>query len=159
MKTNVVYTSKVFGVSEKNRTVKCVLTYEVNLDKIPGMSVMMELDDVRDYLDSLLCEKSASISDIDSYWRMSENGVLSFKTEGFATCSPSDEFDEELGKKIALTRAQRNAFNRMAIMYSNLYDIVYNALCERLGGLEFGCAEAFAKCSEHIEELCNSVNK
>ncbi len=159
MKTNVVYTSKVFGVSEKNKTVKCVLTYEVNLDKIPGMSVMMELNDVRDYLDSLLCEKSASISDIDSYWRVSENGVLSFKAEGFAACSPSDEFDEELGKKIALTRAQRKAFDKMAVMYSTLYDIVYNALCERLDGLEFGCTEAFAKCSEHIEELCNSVNK
>lgn len=159
MKTNVVYTSKVFGVSEKNKTVKCVLTYEVNLDKIPGMSIMMELDDVRDYLDTLLCEKSAYISDFDSCLRVSENGVLSFKTEGFAACSPSDEFDEELGKKIALTRAQRKAFDKMASMYSNLFDIVYSSLCERLGGLEIGCAEAFAKCGEHIEELCNSVNK
>ena len=43
--------------------------------------------------------------------KINKNGNYVMHTRGIATCAPSDEYNYETGRRIAFTRAQREAFN------------------------------------------------
>ena len=70
----------------------------------------------------------------------------------FADCAPEDEFDEVLGKKIALTRAQSGAFDTAAYIYERIQDIFLKAANEIDIRLE-NTIESIDKCNKHVDTL------
>lgn len=70
---------------------------------------------------------------------------------GIATCSPDDEWDEELGKKIAYHRAKNN-MNRSFFKRVNTF---FNALDTRLDRL----AETFDKYGEKLSKAADHREK
>ena len=53
------------------------------------------------------------------------NGVWKFKISGKAKATDKDEFDEEFGKWLTKTRAQKNAFKIANKVYNEIGDVLY----------------------------------
>lgn len=151
-KTNVNYVSKVYGINEKKRFVKCSLTFEIDLDKVPGIEMLETSQKYDDFVNSLINSNQVKCFNATAEGIYSVHGVLVFKTEGIAQCSPEDEFDVELGRKLACTRAQRAAFIRANALYRKFGDILYEPL-EQMYDLGVNSLTAFERCFRHEHEL------
>ena len=56
-KTNVKYVNKTYGVNKNEKTVKCNLDYVIDLDSIPGINFLCDLDEFNDFINTLIyCE-------------------------------------------------------------------------------------------------------
>ena len=87
-KIKVSFDEPKFFVNEKKRTVVCVLPYML---QVPRFSYYYDLDDLR-YGSSVLTHKCG-------------------KAIGIAKCSEDDIFSEEIGREIAGSRAEQNAYH------------------------------------------------
>ena len=155
--TNVTYTIKVYGVSEKNGYVYCTVEYEINLDKVPGIDMLRHTEEFEDLINSLIYLNDVKCYDKTYDGFESTNGVLSFKAEGMAKCSPDDKFDEELGKKIALTRAQAEAFNTASEVYFEFVRIVENYMYG-IANLAYNSKATEYNCKSHVIDLYRNKN-
>lgn len=150
-KTNVKYVHKSFRVNKEERVVTCTLDYEVNLDKVPGFRYLVDIDGVGDFLNRLIYQYGVKHISDDSVY-----GSLRFRVQDIAFCSDEDEFDVDLGKKLALTRAQKLAFRNTKYFYRDLMNIVISLF----GGLDVlgtNCEFCEYDCHNHEFELTNST--
>ena len=115
-KTNVNYTNVEYEVDETNKTVKCYLDYDIQLYKYPLNDLNLDIN----ILISIL--KKFDINSI----RYNDDGrpYLEMTSMGSAKCHVHDEYNEEIGKRIALTRSQAKAFETTCK--------IYDAICERM---------------------------
>ena len=145
-KTNVKYVKKVFGVNHEEKTVTCVLTYEIDTRSIPGINILTNLPEYNDFINCLVYQVGVKYND----------GVLQFKVQDIAFCASDDEFNETLGKQLALTRAQKLAFRNSKYFY---YDIarMFKNYYEKFNTLEWNCRQCEINCHEHEFEITNSV--
>lgn len=76
-----------------------------------------------------------------------------FKVKGVAKCSPSDTFNEELGKRIAESRAKKKMFRTASRVWELCYKEISKqaAECRRL--CSACCTEELIE-EEHVRELC-----
>lgn len=151
MKTNVVYLNQDYYVNPKKKSVCCKLIFGIDLEKIPGINMLVQNQEFNDFIDELTNSKDGVAyydSDASSY------GMLVFETIGLAKCDPKDNFDESLGKKISSTRAQQDAFESARIIYDNILAIVEDTF-DNLYGLLDGSIKASKKCKNHVYDLTN----
>lgn len=131
-KIKVVYAADpIYSVNKEKRMVTCVLQYNIS---IPSLEDNTGIDPstqwptqwqkpsahVHPYTGSLMRVYSRSLFE-----------GKKLKAIGHAVCSPDDEFDEEVGKKIALTRAENKAYaNTLCIVDAAVTEItsVYTEL-------------------------------
>lgn len=149
MKANVVYLKQEFNVNPEKQSVWCGLTYGIDLSKIPGINMLIENDEFDTLMNDLTDEKTG-ICVFDG--EKSNYGMLIFKTSGLAKCSGGDNFDADLGKKIASTRAQENSFKEAAAFYDAVLVIIEKTF-EGLYGLFDGCIHASKNCKQHVYDL------
>lgn len=102
----VYYGNPIYSVNEEKRTVTCVLYYRISIPSLddntgidPNSQLGKPSNHVHPYTGSLMHVRS---------YAMYEGKPL--KVIGRAVCSPEDEFNEEIGKKIALTKAENKAY-------------------------------------------------
>lgn len=152
MKTNLTYVKKRFGVNPNKKFVKCVLDFEINLDKVPGIELLAEMPEFTNLINTLVYCKGVNLVDIDSMCNESEYGTLVFTTEALAKCAPNDEFDQDLGEKLAMTRAQKQAFRVAESFYSDVQNVVINKF-DGLWDLLYGSLFAAENCKAHEYEL------
>lgn len=157
-KTNVTYTNKVYGVSEKNKYVRCTVTFEINLDKVPGIDMLKNTEEYEDLINSLIYFNDVKCYDKTHEGIESKNGVLSFTSDGIAACSPKDDFDADLGRKIALTRAQADAFNTVSTIYFEFMNILQKYLI-RIANLAYNSKETEYNCKSHVIDLYSNHNE
>jgi len=150
MKANVVYLNQVFNVNPDKQSVWCGLTYGIDLSKIPGISTLINNKEFEDLLTDLTNEYTGiadyEFSDEDGF------GMIVFNTSGLAKCSGEDNFDAELGKKIASTRAQENSFKEAAKFYDQVLAIIENTF-DGIYGFYDGCIHASKNCKQHVYDL------
>lgn len=151
-KTNLTYVKKSYGVNPKKKFVKCVLDYEINLDKIPGIQTLAQMPEFENFINNLVYVYNIPCYDTDVEGFHSDCGVLVFTTEAVAQCAPGDEFNEDLGRKLALTRAQKQAFQTARGFYSELFSLVDNEFAG-LVDLIYGSDMSADKCKVHEHEL------
>lgn len=128
-KIKVIYQGEpIYSVDKEKRTVTCVLMYKIS---IPSLKDDTGVDPnvqwwkkpsahVHPYTGSLMHVRSRALYD-----------GKSLKVIGRAVCSPDDEFNEEIGKKIALTKAENKAYaNTLCIIDAAVTEItsVYTEL-------------------------------
>lgn len=80
-------------------------------------------------------EDFVEVQDNFSFFSPSYLTELPDKCIGIATCSPEDEWNEELGKKIAYSRLKRNFYRQFfntASKYVNTIDKELNTLIDKL---------------------------
>lgn len=111
-KTNVVHVKTKYVVNDKK--VQCFLTYEIDLSKWPVFGFKINSDVILKVAKQLKME----------YYRVDNETnyptKIGFVSTASASCDNTDNFDENKGKNIALTRAQAKAFERTC----RLYDII-----------------------------------
>jgi hypothetical protein len=149
-KTNVKYVNKAYGVNRNEGIVTCTLDYVIDLDKIPGINLLCELDEFNDFINTLIyCE---GVKYIDQ----NVCGALQFRVKEIAFCSTEDEFDEVIGKRLALTRAQKIAFRNTKYFYNEISNII-NRYRQELNNLAFNSFISEERCHNHEFELTNSI--
>lgn len=75
-----------------------------------------------------------------------------FTTVGVARCHEVDKFDETIGKHIALTKAQANAFKKAARLYQEEINDMYECIKD-FKRLKQNCINVSRKCNKHIREI------
>lgn len=132
-KIKVVYAADpIYSVNKEKRMVTCVLQYNISIPSLedntgidptgidPSTQWQKPSAHVHPYTGSLMRVYSRSLFE-----------GKKLKAIGHAVCSPDDEFDEEVGKKIALTRAENKAYaNTLCIVDAAVAEItsVYTEL-------------------------------
>lgn len=149
-KTNVKYVNKAYGVNRNEGIVTCTLDYVIDLDKIPGIHFLGELNEFNDFINTLIYCEGVKYIDQDGW------GALQFRVKEIAFCSTEDEFDEVLGKRLALTRAQKMAFRNTKYFYDEISNII-NRYRQELNNLAFNSFVSEERCHNHEFELTNSV--
>ena len=127
-KIKVVYAADpIYSVNKEKRMVTCVLQYNISIPSLvdntgvdPSTQCQKPSAHVHPYTGSLMRVYSTSLFE-----------GKKLKAIGHAVCSPDDEFDEEVGKKIALTKAENKAYaNTLCIVDAAVAEItsVYTEL-------------------------------
>ena len=155
MKTNVNYLHKDFYINPDKRKVFCKLTYSIDLDNIPGINMFINNPEFIKYLDDITDPYTGIAKFDDSTVNC---GTLIFNTTGIASCSTEDEFDVSIGKQLALTRAQRSAFNITKNIYSDLFAILMHAVY-RIDNLINATEVSANNCKNHEYELTKYNNE
>lgn len=99
VKTKVQIFKEVYYVNEEKQVVTCKLRFRIN---VPGIA------EDRPYIESTTLEKILKPVNIKLQ--------SSYEVIGIAQCSPEDDFDLEIGKRIAKSRAEAFIY-RMAEKY------------------------------------------
>lgn len=143
-KTNVKYTNVKYEFDENKKSVKCILDYDIDLSKYPFNEMFLTFE----FLTSAL--KNCNISGL--YLDKSLSFNVEMQTIGTATCHDDDEYDETIGKQIALTRAQAKAFENTCK--------VYDAICTKLDavineGIRYinNCWDSANRCWQHVLDI------
>lgn len=146
-KTGVRYLNVQYNVNPGKRVVACHLTFGLNLNRLPHIEMLKDNEEFIKLVENEFRVEDWAIND-DCFY---EPHVVT-EVVAFADCAPEDEFDAELGKKIALTRAQAGAFDTAAYIYDKIQDIFINAANDIDVRFE-NCVESIDKCNNHVETL------
>ena len=149
IKTGVRYLNVNYNWNEQKRTVACHLTWGINLDRIPFGDMIIYSNRFETLLNDFRLEE----------WENEDTGEVNVyavsEVTGLAYCDPEDTFDLDLGKKIALTRAQECAFAGADYFWNYCEDIMLEA-ASRYGSISENCLESRYKCRMHIAKLTDS---
>ena len=146
-KTGVRYLNVQYNVNPGKRVVACHLTFGLNLNRLPYIEMLKDNEEFINLVEREFRVEEWTINDDLLY----EPHVVT-EVVAFADCAPEDEFDETLGKKIALTRAQSGAFDTAAYIYERIQDIFLKAANEIDIRLE-NTIESIDKCNKHVDTL------
>lgn len=146
-KTGVRYLNVQYNVNPGKRVVACHLTFGLNLNRLPYIEMLKDNEEFINLVEHEFRVEEWTINDDFLY----EPHVVT-EVVAFADCAPEDEFDEVLGKKIALTRAQSGAFDTAAYIYERIQDIFLKAANEIDIRLE-NTIESIDKCNKHVDTL------
>ena len=150
-KTGVRYLNVQYNVNPGKRVVACHLTFGLNLNRIPFIEMLENTEEFQKLIFNEFRVEDWTVNDDYDY----EPHVVT-EIVAFADCAPDDEFDIELGKKIALTRAQAGAFDTAAYIYDRIQDILLtaaNAIDVRFEN----CVESIDKCNCHVDTLIENA--
>ena len=152
LKTGVGYLDVKYNWNENKRVVACHLKWGINLERIPFIDMLNGSVRFNEFLQKYHLQEwfNEDNADINTY-AVSE-------VTGLAYCDPSDKFDIDLGKKIALTRAQEGAFADAQVFWNKCEEFMLEA-ANRFSVISENCNDSFNKCAEHVNELTNTQNK
>ena len=152
LKTGVSYLDVKYNWNENKRVVACHLKWGINLSRVPFIDMLSGSTRFKNFLNKFNIEE----------WENDETGDVSIyavlELTGLAYCDPSDNFDVELGKKIALTRAQQGAFEDAEYFWNMCEDIMLEA-ANRFSAISENCVGSYTKCKDHVNELPEKHNK
>lgn len=144
MKTTVKYHDVKYFEETVNdvKVVRCVLSAEVQLNRVKYIEHMLEAHDVKAYL-----KKRTRL----------DNGNVLISASAIAKCNPSDEYNFEIGRRIAYTRAQEKAFVEASIIYdtivSRMFTDIYNTTVNCLGSASACFSHAFHLAHPELDVL------
>lgn len=144
-KTHVEYVTHKEYVNAKKGICVSVLTFRINLNKLPEYdNLLWDFAPFRKYVRSL---------DYVVDFENDSKEYVYWTVRGKATCNSRDTFDEELGKHIALTRAQEKAFEKAEVFYTEVFGLIRDNLLSRYNELLLNCYEAANGEEQHANEL------
>ena len=143
-KTNVKY-SNIRYVEEGNKT-KCFLTYEIETNKWPIMGFKIDANVLMKVANKL--NFTSHTVNMDTFYPVS----FKFDVEATATCGSNDKYDKDMGKHIALSRAQAKAFEKTCKFY-DLLQIELDKSFNEITRIIDNNWHAANKCWDHAKEL------
>lgn len=141
-KTHLEYVEHKEYVNAKQGICVSVLTFRIKLSNLPEYDMLWDFEPLKKYINTL----DHRIDDIF-------NEYVYWTVRGKSICSENDTFDEELGKHIALTRAQEKAFKTAGNFFVNIYNIINRNLMYKYETLGLNCFNSILKESEHVCQL------
>lgn len=141
-KTHLEYVEHKEYVNAKQGICVSVLTFRIKLNKLPEYDMLYDFEPLKKYINTL----DYRIDDIF-------NEYVYWTVRGKSICSENDTFDEELGKHIALTRAQEKAFKTAANFYVNVFNIINHNLVYKYDTLLSNCLCSVVNEHNHTHKL------
>ena len=141
-KTHLEYVEHKEYVNAKQGICVSVLTFRIKLSNLPEYDMLWDFEPLKKYINTL----DHRIDDIF-------NEYVYYTVRGKSICSRNDTFDEELGKHIALTRAQEKAFKTAANFYLNIFNIMHRNLMCKYDTLLSNCLCSAINEHNHIHKL------
>jgi hypothetical protein len=123
------------------------------------MKTKVEIIDKKYYINNVkntvtcVLECGVKAHNIPEWWGV--HSSPSFTVRGIAKCSPLDTFDEELGMKIAESRAKKAMFTKMCKMLNKVLTIIMED-AKSVTSTIIGNQLAISREKEHLKELLNS---
>ena len=151
MKTNVTYLNKAYNINPDKGTVFCMLDFMIDLNKIPGIKMLVHNDNFVLFMNKITDEYKG-FATFEYRDCLDDFGRILVRTTDIAKCSPNDNFDEELGKKIALTRTQKKAFQIAKDFYWNIFSILMKDV-DNIVRLGVNCDSSAYICKAHEYKL------
>jgi hypothetical protein len=147
LKTGVCYLDVNYNVNTNKRAVACNLTFGINLNRIPFNDMLLGSVRFKEFLDNNFYIEDWLLGDNNEEGTYAVANIV-----GLSYCHPEDEFDAELGKKIALTRAQEGAFEQAQVFWNKAEEVMLEA-ANRFSVISENCDDSRIKCIEHTNEL------
>jgi hypothetical protein len=123
-KTLVEYVTHTEYVNTQKKICVSVLDFRICLNKLPNWSGML------DYFEPLnIYLNNFAVTLEHDPVQYGSKSYVNFTVRGIAKCNDNDEFNEETGKHIALTRAQAKAFATAERFYTGFFKVVYDNIC------------------------------
>ena len=146
LKTGVSYLNVNYNSNESKRVVACHLKWGINLSRIPFFDMLNESVQFNQFLEKFSIEEWVNEDTFEHCLYVVSDTV------GFAYCDPEDTFDLELGKKIALTRAQQSAFEDAIYFWDHCEKFMLEA-ANRFSVIAENCIDSYKSCKNHVQEL------
>ena len=128
------------------------MKFRICLNKLPNWAGML------DYFDPLnIYLNNFDITIEHDPVQYGSKSYVNFTTRGIAKCNDKDEFNEEKGKHIALTRAQTKAFATAERFYAGLFKVVYDTICKPYERLAYNSFWASDNELTHAAELAHAA--
>lgn len=89
------------------------------------------------------------------YHERYDTGYLIFEGKGIARCCPDDEYNEDIGFRIAETRSQKDIFKKVTDFYNGLTILIEKAFYDDLTDKMTNTMDAVYSCEDHEMELIN----
>lgn len=153
-KTGVRYLNVQYNVNPVKRVVTCYLTFGLSLNRLPHIEMLKDNDEFIKFIENEFRIEDWVINN-DCFY---DEPHIVTDVLAFADCAPEDEFDAELGKKIALTRAQSEAFDIAAYIYGKIQDIFIKAAND-IDIKHENCVGSIEKCNNHVYKLIENAYK
>ena len=144
-KTNVSYINVKSTAADNVTTVE--LLFGINLEKIPCVYGLENVGvDVK-----RIFEKYSSFVNV-------QGTMALFTVTGVAKCNAEDieVMDSVVGYRIALSAAQKKAFNVAKRLYKDLFDETLKTFVEPLVDYKVGSQKAEINCANHKPEIVNT---
>jgi len=154
MKTNVTYLNQKYNVNPIKRAVNCLLVFGINLDKLPNIDWLVENEEFSRFIEMVIDNNCATL-DIEHDLQGNQVRMLKFKTNGISYCAPEDKFSEELGKKIACSRAQHQAFEIASAFYGEISEMI-GKVYDKYAELSINCKSSCQACTSHVRDLAQN---
>ena len=143
MRTNVVYIDQTKDVYYEEKKVVVTVKFRVKIK-----------DNVLGVIDKKKFKKLG-------YDIFEENGVsyIEHTTDGYAKCSDADEFDENIGFHLAMTRAQTKAFSYAKNFYNAILNHLYVSVARDLCDIRDSTEDVQHSCYMHVDKIIKSTYK
>lgn len=147
-KTLVEYVKHTEYVNAQKKICVSVLKFRICLNKLPNWSGML------DYFESLnIYLGNFDVTLEHDPVQYGSKSYVNFTVRGIAKCNDNDKFDENIGKHIALSRAQAKAFATAERFYTGFSKVVYDNICRPYVHLAYNSFWAGYDELEHANKL------
>ena len=145
--TKVRYIKTNIGTRDDKTT--CYLKFGISLDKLPLGNLLEALDGFTSIINDFNIETYKLSNDEGDIWY--EDFIVG-ESLGYAYRNPADDNDPIIGERIAMTRAQQAAYERVTKLYDDIQTLFIN-YANKYDELAENTSYAMESCKEHINEI------
>jgi hypothetical protein len=128
--------------------------------KPEARKVICLIEDCKNDFTDFIMEKTP-LSHMLNFWELHSQFLMSDTYTGVATCMEGDEWNEEIGKRIALNKAERkwgNAFFRKAnTLTSKIYEDFIQG-CDTIDAFGVQLGDKLARCEKKVSDYFEKCN-
>ena len=145
--TKVRYIKTNIGTRDDRTT--CYLKFGISLEKLPLGNLLEALDGFNSIIKDFNIETYKLSNDEGDIWY--EDFIVG-ESLGYAYRNPDDNNDPIIGERIAMTRAQQAAYERVTKLYDDIQNLFIN-YANKYDELAENTSYAMESCKEHINEI------
>ena len=145
--TKVRYIKTNIGTRDDRTT--CYLKFGISLEKLPFGNLLEALDGFDSIIKDFNIETCELSNEFGDVWY--EDFIVG-ESLGYAYRNPDDNNDPVIGERIAMTRAQQAAYERVTKLYDDIQGLFIN-YANKYDELAENTNSAMISCKEHINDI------
>lgn len=137
------------NIGTRNDRTTCYLKFGISLEKLPFGNLLETLDEFNSIIKDFNIETYEMSNEFGDVWY--EDFIVG-ESLGYAYRNSADNNDPVIGERIAMTRAQQAAYERVTKLYDDIQKIFLN-YANKYDELAENTNSAMISCKEHINDI------
>ena len=137
------------NIGTRNNRTTCYLKFGISLDKLPFGNLLETLDGFNSIIKDFNIETYELSNEFGDVWH--EDFIVG-ESLGYAYRNSDDNDDPVIGERIAMTRAQQAAYERVTKLYDDIQNLFIN-YANKYDELAENTLVAMISCKEHINDI------